>query len=123
MQEPVYEYNFPEPYINPPKYFPLRKQFNTYMDMHRDPKQIAKETLVKRLEKINPLEGEPPLLPYPAAVPTPQPTSWERKEAKKERLGVGKYRDLFRGRHRPHHVLDEFKPVKYDRPVNKKFLK
>jgi hypothetical protein len=28
MQEPVYEYDFPEPYIRPQKWFPLRQPFN-----------------------------------------------------------------------------------------------
>jgi len=28
MQEPVYEYDFPSPYIKPQKWFPLKEPFN-----------------------------------------------------------------------------------------------
>lgn len=108
MREPVFEYDFPPPYLKPQDYFPIKRQFNTYMDMHRDSKQVNKEVLLQRLKKINPLQREPATLPFPSAVPIDlNLTSWERREIKKERLGTGKYRGLFRGRNRPPQIMDE----------------
>ncbi|XP_071534080.1 large ribosomal subunit protein mL38 [Panulirus ornatus] len=102
MREPVYEYEFPQPYVSPQKYFPIRKPFQKYIDLHRDPKEISKEILLQRLKKLNPLEREPPVLPFPAAQPIDRDlTSWERHELKRQRLGFGKYHDLFRGSNRP----------------------
>ncbi|KAK8723935.1 hypothetical protein OTU49_011613, partial [Cherax quadricarinatus] len=102
MREPVYEYDFPKPYLAPQKYFPLRRQFNTYLDLHRDPKEINKEILLQRLKNLNPLEPEPPVLPFPGAQSIPKDlTTWERRDLKRKRLGVGKYRNLFRGSNRP----------------------
>ncbi|KAK3852455.1 hypothetical protein Pcinc_040956 [Petrolisthes cinctipes] len=102
MREPVYEYEFPKVYVAPQKFFPLKRSFNTYLDLHRDPKEIQKELLLKRLKKLNPLEPEPPVMPFPNAIPIhPDLSSWERREVKKERLGFGKYRDLYRGANRP----------------------
>ncbi|XP_042223711.1 39S ribosomal protein L38, mitochondrial-like isoform X2 [Homarus americanus] len=102
MREPVYEYQFPEPYLAPQKHFPHRRQFNTYLDLHRDPKEISKEILLQRLKGLNPLEPEPPVVPFPAAQPIHRDlSSWERRDLKRQRLGVGKYRDLFKGSNRP----------------------
>nr|XP_027228607.1 39S ribosomal protein L38, mitochondrial-like [Penaeus vannamei] len=102
MREPLYEYDFPDMYMAPQKHFPLRRQFDRYLDMHRDPKQINKEILLKRLNRINPLEREPPVHPFPAALPIDtELTSWEKKEIKRERIGAGKYYDLYRGSNRP----------------------
>ncbi|KAK4286850.1 hypothetical protein Pmani_040062 [Petrolisthes manimaculis] len=102
MREPVYEYDFPKVYVAPQKFFPIKRAFNTYLDLHRDPKEIQKELLLKRLNQLNPLEREASVTPYPNAIPIPHHlSSWQRREVKKERLGLGKYRDLYRGANRP----------------------
>lgn len=102
MREPVYEYDFPKPYLAKQKYFPIRRQFNMYMDLHRDPKQINKEILLERLKNLHPFGPELPPLPFPAAQPIHRDlTSWERRDLKRKRIGEGKYRDLFRGSNRP----------------------
>lgn len=102
MREPVYEYDFPKPYLAEQKHFPLKRQFNMYMDLHRDPKQINKEILLERLQKLHPFGPEQPPLPFPAAQPIHQElSSWERRDLKRKRIGEGKYYDLFRGSNRP----------------------
>ncbi|XP_068209894.1 large ribosomal subunit protein mL38 [Palaemon carinicauda] len=109
MREPVYEYDFPPPYLTPEKYFPIRKPFNEYMDRYKHPKELNKEMLLKRLAKLNPLERESPGLPFPAGIPIDlNIASWKKREIKRERLGTGKYRDLFRGRNRPPQIMDEY---------------
>lgn len=73
-----------------------------YMDRHRDPKQISKEILLERLKKLHPFGPEPPPLAFPSAQPIhPDLTSWERRDVKRRRIGLGKYQDLFRGSNRP----------------------
>ncbi|GJQ84260.1 putative DNA helicase [Trypoxylus dichotomus] len=87
IKEPIFEYDFPPPYIRPQEWFPLRKPFNLYMDKYRDPKQINKEYLVKKLKIVHPFKAPPPPLKYPNAhyingyVP-----SWLKLEIKKERM-------------------------------------
>ncbi|MPC37782.1 hypothetical protein E2C01_031272 [Portunus trituberculatus] len=52
MREPVYEYDFPEPYLAKQKYFPLKRQFNTEQATVCEslPKvTTSKETLVRLL--------------------------------------------------------------------------
>ncbi|KAI4471810.1 phosphatidylethanolamine-binding protein [Holotrichia oblita] len=95
MKEPVFEYDFPPPYIRPQEWFPLRKPFNLYMDKYRDPKQINKEFLVKKLKNVHPFKAPPPPLKYPNAhyingyVP-----SWLKLEIKKERLKWGRINEI-----------------------------
>ncbi|XP_045618376.1 large ribosomal subunit protein mL38 isoform X1 [Procambarus clarkii] len=102
MKEPVYEYEFPPLYLAPQKYFPLKRPFNSYMDLHRDPKEISKEILLQRLKKLNPLEREKPVLPFPGAIKFPKGlTNWEKKDFHRKNLGIGKYRDLYKGSNRP----------------------
>lgn len=73
------------------------------MDLHRDPKEISKEILLERLKNLNPMGPEPPVVPFPRAIPMPEHLNpSERRELRKKRLGEGKYRDLFRGSNRPH---------------------
>ncbi|XP_060520257.1 large ribosomal subunit protein mL38 [Cylas formicarius] len=95
MKEPIYEYDFPPPYIRKQEWFPLRQPFNLYMDKYRDPKQINKEFLVRKLEKVHPFKKTPPPLPYPNAqyfegyIP-----SWLKLEIKKSRLKWGRINDI-----------------------------
>ncbi|VVC32558.1 Phosphatidylethanolamine-binding protein [Cinara cedri] len=94
MSEPIYEYDFPAPYIKPQKWFPLKEPFNLYMDKYRDEKQIAKEFLMKKLQKTHPFQKPEPPLKYPNAVPFKKSTpSWLKLEIKKERLRWGRVND------------------------------
>lgn len=95
MKEPIFEYDFPPPYIRPQEWFPLRKPFNTYMDKYRDPKQINKEFLLKKLKNVHPFKAPPPPLKYPNAhyingyVP-----SWLKLEIRKERMKWGRINEI-----------------------------
>ncbi|KAJ8937134.1 hypothetical protein NQ318_019396 [Aromia moschata] len=95
MKEPIYEYDFPPPYIKPQKWYPLREPFNLYMDKYRDPKQINKEFLQRKLKNVHPFKAPPPPLPYPNAqhfenyVP-----SWLKLEIRKSWLKWGRINDI-----------------------------
>ncbi|KAH1003909.1 hypothetical protein HUJ04_003745 [Dendroctonus ponderosae] len=95
VKEPVYEYDFPKPYIRRQEWFPLRKPFNLYMDKYRDPKQINKEFLVRKLKKVHPFKAPEPPAPYPNAqyfertVPT-----WLKLEIRKSRLKEGRINEI-----------------------------
>lgn len=61
MKEPRYEYEFPDPYIRPWNNFyvtNLRKGFDEFLNRHRDPKDIEREVLVKKLAHTCPFEGD-----------------------------------------------------------------
>lgn len=92
--EPVYEYDFPEPYIADQEYFPLRKPFNLYMDKYRDPQQVNKEYLERKLAKTHPFNGPEPKLKYPNAHPIKNAPSWLLTEKQKDRLGWGRVNDI-----------------------------
>ncbi|KAJ8922290.1 hypothetical protein NQ315_004229 [Exocentrus adspersus] len=89
MKEPIFEYDFPPPFIRKQEWFPLRKPFNLYMDKYRDPKQINKEFLMRKLKNVHPFQPTPPPLPYPMAqywdgyVPM-----WLKTEITKSRLNM-----------------------------------
>lgn len=89
MSEPIYEYDFPAPYLRSERYFPLRQAFNLYLDRYRDPKQINKEFLVRKLKKTHPYDGPEPPLRFPNAHPLKDIPSWLINEKKKTRLGWG----------------------------------
>ncbi|XP_023224273.1 39S ribosomal protein L38, mitochondrial-like [Centruroides sculpturatus] len=66
-----------------------------YLDRYRDPKDIRKEVILKRLKGLMPFEEEPPPPKYPNIYKNPPNTpSWMRSEIWKERNRLGKYRDL-----------------------------
>ncbi|KAK2582346.1 hypothetical protein KPH14_004682 [Odynerus spinipes] len=94
-KEPVFQYDFPEPYIRPQEWFPLRRAFNLYLDRYRDPKEIQKEFLLKKLKKVHPFKAPEPPLKYPNAhafeISVP---SWLRVEKRKERLGQGRVNNI-----------------------------
>ncbi|XP_062552871.1 large ribosomal subunit protein mL38 [Armigeres subalbatus] len=94
MKHPVYEYDFPAPYIRDQEWFPLRKPFNLYMDKYRDPKQINKEYLARKLAKTHPFEGPEAPLRFPNAHPVRDVPSWLRTEIKKDRRGWGRINDM-----------------------------
>lgn len=55
MKEPIYEYDFPEPYISDEKWFPLKQPFNLYLDKHRDQKEVCtyKITIIRKFDFFN----------------------------------------------------------------------
>ena len=56
MRSPVYEYiQRPETLTKQIKYPPLAP-FNVYLDKYRDPKELNKEALLERLNRINPFD-------------------------------------------------------------------
>lgn len=63
------------------------------MDRYRDPKQISKEVLTKKLKNFHPFEKPEEKSKFPN-LHTPHDTagkaSWIQVETKKERLGWGK---------------------------------
>ncbi|KAK4019970.1 hypothetical protein OUZ56_001968 [Daphnia magna] len=95
MKEPIYDFDFPEPYKKPPVWFPKKAAFNLYLDKHRDPKQISKELLLKRMKTVDPFEPKKPEPKYPNALPEDNKLpSWVRVEIRKQRLKWGRYSDM-----------------------------
>jgi large subunit ribosomal protein L38 len=95
MKEPVFEYDFPPPYIRPQEWFAKRKPFNLYMDKYRDPKQINKEFLMRKLKNVHPFKAPPPPLPFPNAVRFEgYVPSWLILEKRKSRLRWGRINDI-----------------------------
>lgn len=69
--------------------------FSRYMDRYRDQKQIAKEVLLKKLKNVHPFKKPDPPLKYPnAQFLDPNLPSWLKTEIRKQRLRVGRYKDL-----------------------------
>lgn len=92
---PIFRYDFPKPYIKKQKWFPLRQPFNLYLDKYRDPKQITKEFLLRKLKKVHPFNGPEPSLKYPLAQQSNKyKPSWLRFEITKKRKGQGRVNDL-----------------------------
>jgi large subunit ribosomal protein L38 len=95
MKEPVFEYDFPPPYIRPQEWFAKRKPFNLYMDKYRDPKQINKEFLMRKLKNVHPFKAPAPPLPFPNAVRFEgYVPSWLILEKRKSRLRWGRINDI-----------------------------
>ncbi|XP_051864450.1 39S ribosomal protein L38, mitochondrial isoform X2 [Drosophila albomicans] len=93
LKEPVFEYDFPKAYLADQKFFPLKQAFNLYMDKHRDPKQLNKEYLQRKLAQTHPFDGPEPALRFPNAHPIRDVPSWLRTEIRKRRLGIGRVQD------------------------------
>ncbi|CAH1119559.1 unnamed protein product [Phaedon cochleariae] len=95
MKEPVFEYDFLPPYIKKQKWFPKKEPFNLYMDKYRDPKQINKEFLMRKMKNVHPFKAPPPPLPFPNAVFFDgYVPSWLKLEMKKSRLKWGRINDI-----------------------------
>ncbi|KAH8280781.1 hypothetical protein KR054_012380 [Drosophila jambulina] len=93
-KEPVYEYDFPKPYLADQKFFPLKQPFNLYMDKHRDQKQLNKEFLERKLAHTHPFDGPDTPLRYPSAHPIgSEVPSWLKTEIRKQRLRTGRVQD------------------------------
>ncbi|XP_043248383.1 39S ribosomal protein L38, mitochondrial [Colletes gigas] len=94
-KEPIFQYDFPKPYVKPQTWFPLKEAFNLYLDRYRDPKEIAKEFLLKKLKNVHPFKEAKPALKYPNACAFGKDVpSWLRLELKKERMGWGRVNDI-----------------------------
>lgn len=92
---PIFRYNFPKPYIKKQKWFPLKQPFNLYLDKYRDPKQITKEFLLRKLKKVHPFNGPEPPLKYPLALRSNKyKPSWLKFEITKKRKGQGRVNNL-----------------------------
>ncbi|XP_065171907.1 large ribosomal subunit protein mL38-like [Atheta coriaria] len=95
MQEPIFEYDFPETYVKKQEWFPLREAFNLYMDRYRDPKQINKEFLLRKLKDVDPFSPPKKPLPYPNAVKYEgYVPSWLKLEKTKSRNKWGRINDI-----------------------------
>lgn len=95
MELPIFEYDFPAPYVKKQEWFPIKQAFNIYMDRYRDPKQIAKEFLLRKLKKEHPFKFPDPPLKYPNAHRFDEryKPSWLKTEIRKERLGWGRIKE------------------------------
>ncbi|XP_015609239.1 39S ribosomal protein L38, mitochondrial [Cephus cinctus] len=95
MEEPAFEYDFPQPYIKPQTWFPLKQPFNLYLDKYRDPKDVNKDYLLKKLKKVHPFKAPEPPLKFPNAhrLPDDMP-SWLKLEVKKNRMGLGRINEI-----------------------------
>eukprot|EP00088_Acartia_fossae_P053021 TRINITY_DN6016_c0_g1_i2.p1 TRINITY_DN6016_c0_g1~~TRINITY_DN6016_c0_g1_i2.p1 ORF type:complete len:480 (-),score=84.01 TRINITY_DN6016_c0_g1_i2:110-1549(-) len=61
MKEPRYEYEFQAPHIEPWREYEIRDKtisFNEFLDQYRDPKDIEREVLVKKLAHTHPYHGD-----------------------------------------------------------------
>ncbi|XP_045477739.1 39S ribosomal protein L38, mitochondrial [Harmonia axyridis] len=96
MKEPIFEYDFNPAYIKPQAWFPLRQPFNLYMDKYRDPQQINKEFLQRKLKNVHPFKAPPKPIPFPNAEPWSKPyvPSWLKLEITKSRLKWGRINDI-----------------------------
>lgn len=95
MKEPIFEYDFPPPYVRPQECFALKQPFNLYLDRYRDPKQINKEFLERKLKNVHPFKPPEAPLPYPNAVKFEGYTpSWLKLEIRKSRLKWGRINDV-----------------------------
>lgn len=94
MKEPVYDYDYPEAYINEPVAFPHRQPFNIYLDRYADPKDVNKRFLQEKLANTDPFEGPKPSLRFPNAHFHGNEPSWLKTEVMKKRLRWGRINDV-----------------------------
>ncbi|CAL7943984.1 unnamed protein product [Xylocopa violacea] len=93
--EPIFQYDFPKPYVKPQTWFPLKEAFNYYLDKYKDPKDVMKEFLLRKLKTVHPLKVPKPPLKYPNAIAIDSKVpSWLKVEIQKERLGWGRVNEL-----------------------------
>ncbi|XP_017893238.1 39S ribosomal protein L38, mitochondrial [Ceratina calcarata] len=93
--EPVFQYEFPKPYVRPQEWFPLKHPFNIYMDRYKDPRDVMKQFLLRKLQTVHPFAQPKPPLKYPNARPiNGQLASWLKLAIQHERLGWGRVNEL-----------------------------
>ncbi|KAK2708490.1 large ribosomal subunit protein mL38-like isoform X2 [Artemia franciscana] len=102
IKEPIYEYDFSNfyPVNEDVLWFPHKKSFNVYLDRYRDPKDIAKQKLLNKLKKVNPIGPQEEDLKYPLAQihyvrGDPKLPSWLKREKQWEYRKLGKYSEGF----------------------------
>ncbi|XP_031828085.1 mitochondrial ribosomal protein L38 isoform X2 [Nomia melanderi] len=94
-EEPIFQYNFPKPYVRSQEWFPLKQPFNLYLDYYRDPKETMKYFLLRKLKNVHPFREPKPPLKYPNACPIDDSVpSWLKTQIKRERLGFGRINDM-----------------------------
>ena len=98
MRCPEYEYVHPKESLKPQVKHPFAAPFNVYLDHFRDPKELAQEVLLKRLEKVNPFDYSQEFVqdPLPNAygeIRDIQPT-WRQSTVWKERNRLSHFRGL-----------------------------
>lgn len=92
---PIFQYDFPKPYIKKQVWFPLKEPFNLYLDKYRDPKEIKKEYLLRKLKKVHPFDGPEPPLKFPLAHRSNKyRPSWLRFEITKKARKQGRVNDI-----------------------------
>lgn len=94
MKEPVYDYDYPEAFLNKQVAFPLKQPFNVYLDRYDDPKAVNKRYLEEKLSKTHPFEGPEPPLQFPNAHYYGNEPSWLKTEMMKRRLKLGRINDV-----------------------------
>ncbi|XP_043235773.1 39S ribosomal protein L38, mitochondrial-like [Amphibalanus amphitrite] len=105
-REPVFEYDFPQPYIRRQRWFPKGESVVHYFDKYADPRDLQKQMLLKRLAMVDPFEGVREGPKYPLAVPKKRgqrPPTWVINEQRKEARKISKYYYIDR---RPETVFD-----------------
>lgn len=109
MAEPIYEYDWPKPYVPPQEEFPEQSvSFHQYLDKYRDAKDIEKELFTKRLKLISPFKNDvgdkvqarrrryfPNAFYDQERIALP---SWSHWEKVKENQGIGKYKAIYENR-------------------------
>lgn len=95
MQEPIYDYDYPESYLKEQKAFPKKESFNLYLDRYSDTKAVNKRFLEEKLKHTHPFDGPAPPLRYPNAqfMDGSEP-SWLITEKQKIRLNRGRINDI-----------------------------
>lgn len=94
MQEPIYDYDYPESYLKEQKAFPLKEAFNLYLDRYSDPKEVNKRFLEEKLANTHPFDGPEPPLRFPNAQYYGDEPSWLKTEIMKSRLRKGRINDV-----------------------------
>ena len=91
----MYEYDFPAPYIRPQEWFPKGKPFNIYLDKYRDPRDVNKDYLSKKLKEVHPFRPPKPPLKYTAAHAYPKDMpSWLKTRETKDRNNWGRINEI-----------------------------
>ncbi|KAI5734578.1 hypothetical protein M8J77_008309 [Diaphorina citri] len=94
-KEPVFEYDFDPAHHPEQEWFPIGKPFNLYLDRYRDPKQIAKEYLVKKFKATDPFRPPAPPLKYPGLTPhDKEKPSWLNQKEQMDRLRWGRINEF-----------------------------
>ncbi|XP_070165402.1 large ribosomal subunit protein mL38 [Polyergus mexicanus] len=95
MKLPIFQYDFPKPYIKKQVWFPIKQPFNLYLDKYRDPKKIKKEFLLRKLKEVHPFDGPKPSLKFPLAYRSNKyRPSWLKFEITKKERGQGRINDI-----------------------------